>query len=139
MLSASRLPRAARTDHPPARPPTRERILEAALRAFASRGYEAASLDSVAADVGVRKQTILHYFSSKEQLLEAVIDAAGASLVGTLEESVTAAGPGWDQIEAIVRSVFRLAGRQPELLGLLREVSRLGPPAATRLRERLEP
>jgi hypothetical protein len=35
--------------------------------------------------------------------------------------------------------VFRLAARRPELLGLLREVSRLGPPAATRLADALEP
>ena len=38
-----------------------------------------------------------------------------------------------------MRSVFRLAGRRPELLGLLREVSRLGPPPATRFREMLGP
>ncbi len=38
-----------------------------------------------------------------------------------------------------MRSVFRLALRRPELLGLLREVSRLGPPTATRLIEALEP
>ena len=40
---------------------------------------------------------------------------------------------------AVVRSVFRLALRRPELLGLLREVSRLGPPAATRLTDALDP
>ena len=36
-------------------------------------------------------------------------------------------------MEAVVRSVFRLAARRPELLGLLREVARLGPPAATQM------
>ena len=38
-----------------------------------------------------------------------------------------------------MRSVFRLAARQPELLGLLREVGRLGPPAATQMTLALEP
>jgi hypothetical protein len=38
-----------------------------------------------------------------------------------------------------VRSVFRLAGRRPELLGLLREVSRLGPGPAGRMIGVLEP
>ncbi len=38
-----------------------------------------------------------------------------------------------------MRSVFRLASRRPELLGLLREVGRLGPPSATRLMLVLEP
>ena len=35
--------------------------------------------------------------------------------------------------------MFRLAARRPELLGLVREVSRLGPPAATRLTAALDP
>ena len=38
-----------------------------------------------------------------------------------------------------VRSVFRLAAGRPELLGLVREVGRLGPPAATRLMVALDP
>ena len=33
----------------------------------------------------------------------------------------------------------RLALRRPELLGLLREVSRLGPPSATRVADNLDP
>lgn len=118
---------------------TRGRVVEAATVAFSRRGYQATSLDSVAAELGVRKQTILYYFPSKEALLDAVIDQAGQELVGALEEALQSAGAGLARVDAVVRSVFRLAGRHPELLGLLREVSRLGPPPATRLRHRLEP
>src|ERR1700722_4716167 len=120
-------------------PGTKRRVIDAAMRAFANRGYEATSLDALAAELGVRKQTILYHFVSKEALLEEVIDVAGAELPGALEEGLAHAGPGWSRVDAIVRAVFRLAGRRPELLGLLREVSRLGPPPATRLRECLEP
>jgi TetR/AcrR family transcriptional regulator len=109
------------------------------MAAFAARGYEATSLDSLAAELGLRKQTILYYFNSKEALLEAVIDEAGRQLVAAVEEALGRAGPGLDRVDAVVRSVFALAARHPELLGLLREVSRLGPPPATRLRRRLEP
>lgn len=118
---------------------TRGRTVDAALRAFGTRGYEATSLDAIAAELGVRKQTILYHFATKEALLDAVIDYAGAELAEALEEALERAGPGWARVDAIVRSVFRLAGRRPELLGLLREVSRLGPPPATRLREALDP
>jgi TetR/AcrR family transcriptional regulator len=109
------------------------------MSAFASRGYEATSLDALAAELGVRKQTILYHFSSKDALLDAVIDQAGRELVDALEDALSSAGPGLARVDAVVRSVFRLAGRRPQLLGLLREVSRLGPPAATRLRARLDP
>lgn len=118
---------------------TSGRVVDAAMAAFAGRGYEATSLDALAAELGVRKQTVLYHFGSKEGLLDAVIDQAGAELVEALEGALSSAGPGLARVDAVVRSVFRLAGRRPELLGLLREVSRLGPPPATRLRHRLEP
>ena len=68
-----------------------------------------------------------------------MIDLSSADLAAVLEEALADAGPGWARVEAIIRSVFRLALRRPELLGLLREVSRLGPPAATRLTDNLDP
>ncbi|MGH9118934.1 MAG: TetR/AcrR family transcriptional regulator [Acidimicrobiales bacterium] len=119
--------------------PTRARILESAMRSFGGRGYEATSLDALAAELGVRKQTILYYFPSKEALLEAVIDACAADLTSELEHTLARAGQGWDRVEALVRKVFRLAARRPELLGFLREASRLGPPASTRLIAELDP
>ncbi|MDQ6616793.1 MAG: TetR/AcrR family transcriptional regulator [Actinomycetota bacterium] len=118
---------------------TRDRVVDAAVVAFGSRGYDATSLDALASELGVRKQTILYYCPSKEALLDAAIDRAAAELSAVLEEALDGAGNGWARVEAIVRSVFRLAARRPELLGLLREVSRLGPPAATRLTAALGP
>lgn len=118
---------------------TSARILDAALHAFGTAGYEATSLDALAAELGIRKQTILYHFSSKEQLLDAVIDEAGLELIAAVGGGLDGVGPGWERVEAVVRAVFRLAGRRPELPGLLREVSRLGAPPATRLRQRLEP
>ena len=118
---------------------TRERVLAAALASFGGRGYEATSLDQLAVELGIRKQTILYYYPSKAELLDAVVDLSSAELAATLEDALADAGPGWARVEAIIRSVFRLALRRPELLGVLREVSRLDPPAATRLTENLEP
>ena len=120
-------------------PTTRTRILDGALSSFGTRGYEATSLDALAASLGLTKQAILYHFPSKEALLEAVIDRSAVELSATLEDALADAGQGWLRIEAIVRSVFRLAARRPELLGLVREVSRLGPPAATRLTTALDP
>jgi AcrR family transcriptional regulator len=118
---------------------TRARVVDAALVAFGTRGYDATSLDALAADLGIRKQTILYYFPSKEALLEAAIDQTALELASALEGSLAGVGNGWERVEAVVRSVFRLAGRRPALLGLLREVTRLGPPSATRLTACLDP
>lgn len=112
---------------------THERLLDAALASFGTRGFEATSLDALAAELGVRKQTILYYHPSKADLLDAVIDRSAAELGAALEEAVRRPAEGFDRIEAIVRAVFRVAVRRPELLGLLREVGRLGPEANERL------
>jgi AcrR family transcriptional regulator len=114
-------------------------VLDAALASFGTKGYEATSLDQVAAELGVRKQTILYNNSTNPQQLDAVVDRSADELAGVLRGAVAGAGPGFERGQAIVRWVLRLALRRPELLGLLREVSRLGPPSVTRLTDRLEP
>jgi AcrR family transcriptional regulator len=118
---------------------TPERILDAALVSFGTRGYDGTSLDALASSLGVTKQTILYWFPSKEELLAALIDRSAGELAAAMQSALDGAGDGWDRVEAVVRSVFRLAARRPELLGLVREVSRLGPPAATQMTQALEP
>ena len=118
---------------------TPDRILGAALASFGTRGYEATSLDAVAAMLEIRKQTILYWFPSKEALLEAVISRSATELAEAMQAALDDAGVGWDRVVAVVRSVFRLAARRPELLGLVREAARLGPPAATQFTAALEP
>jgi AcrR family transcriptional regulator len=122
-----------------ARRGTADRILVAAMREFGTRGYEATSLDDLARTLGVRKQTILYWFPSKEVLLEAVVDRCAAEVTGRLERGLATASEGFGRVEAMVRVMFRLAARHPAMLGFLREVTRLGPPASTRLLGQLQP
>jgi AcrR family transcriptional regulator len=118
---------------------TQERIVDAALASFGTRGFEATSLDALAGELGIRKQTILYYFATKDALLKGVIDAATVELSHELEQTLARAGDGWDRIDAVMRKAFRVGARRPALLGLLREVSRLGPPASGRLMAGLDP
>jgi AcrR family transcriptional regulator len=120
-------------------PSTAERILEASVDAFGARGYEATSLDDLARALGIRKQTILYWFPSKEALLGACLDLAAAELAGELVPAIASSPEGWPRVQAMIRKAFRLAARRPALVGLLREADRLGPPMSTRLVERLAP
>ncbi len=56
----------------------RAAIVEIALRNFLAHGYEATSMSAIAKEMGGSKGTLWNYFSSKEELLAAVIDAASA-------------------------------------------------------------
>lgn len=51
----------------------REQIMQGALRTFLSNGYSA-SMDAIAAEAGVAKQTLYSYFGNKEDLFAALMD-----------------------------------------------------------------
>src|SRR5688572_17374184 len=120
-------------------PPTADRILGAAMDAFGTRGYEGTSLDGLARELGIRKRTILYWYPSKEALLEAVVDRCAEEVTHRLVRALEHADDGFGRVEAMVRAMFRLAARHPSMLGFLREVTRLGPPASNRLLGHLSP
>ena len=54
-------------------PSKRDAILEAAARVFVESGYADASMDEIARQAGVSKQTVYSHFGSKKALFEAII------------------------------------------------------------------
>lgn len=74
--------------HPDVR---RSEILDWAQRVFLSRGYDRASLNEVIAEASLSKGAFYHYYSSKEELLEALAGrfAKGAyeAVCGVLEDA----------------------------------------------------
>ncbi|RAN70703.1 TetR family transcriptional regulator [Bacillus sp. SRB_336] len=52
----------------------REQIIQTATDVFATDGFEGTALKRVAERVGVREATLFHYFSSKQELLTAVLE-----------------------------------------------------------------
>jgi AcrR family transcriptional regulator len=64
--------RAARQrGRPPGRTNTRQDVLEAARRVFAERGYQHASLRTIAAEAGVDAGMVRHFFGDKAGLFQA--------------------------------------------------------------------
>jgi AcrR family transcriptional regulator len=53
---------------------TRQRILDEAQALFVERGYEATSLREIAERVGVTKAALYYHFTSKEELLRALLE-----------------------------------------------------------------
>jgi AcrR family transcriptional regulator len=70
----------------------RERLIEAARRVFATRGFEQASMDEIAAAAGAGKPTLYRYFASKEALFEAVFVEALDALERRLSEAEATGG-----------------------------------------------
>jgi TetR/AcrR family transcriptional regulator len=117
----------------------RTTIVEEAIRQFGREGYKGASLDSIATVVGVRKQTLLYYFPTKDALLEACLAAAGERLAREIASALAGKESYWDRAEAVIHAVFRLAGDWPEFPMFVREAARLGPEAFDRFAGELDP
>ncbi|MEH0842387.1 TetR family transcriptional regulator [Micromonospora sp. CPCC 205711] len=64
---------ARRTGRRPGNPDTREAILTAARTTFAERGFDAASIRTIAAAAGVDPALVHHYFGTKEELFRATV------------------------------------------------------------------
>src|ERR1700679_1832531 len=52
---------------------TRERILSAALKEFAAKGFAGARVDVIAKRAAINKRMLYHYFGDKEDLFKAVL------------------------------------------------------------------
>ncbi|WP_405793781.1 TetR/AcrR family transcriptional regulator [Streptomyces sp. NBC_01506] len=55
-------------------------VLEKATELFSEQGYESTTLQDIAAAVGVSRTALYHYVSSKEQLLEMLVEQIGFAL-----------------------------------------------------------
>ncbi|MFF5083080.1 TetR family transcriptional regulator [Actinoplanes sp. NPDC000266] len=64
-----------RSGRRPGNQDTRASILEAARSSFAEKGYDKASIRSIAADAGVDPALVHHYFGTKEKLFLAALNA----------------------------------------------------------------
>jgi TetR/AcrR family transcriptional regulator len=117
----------------------RRRLLLEAVRLFGRRGYEGTSLEAVASAAGVRKQSLLYYFPTKEALLEACVLEASHRVATALAEALDAEQSASRKAETVIHTVFRLAEEWPEFPLFIREASRLGPEVVERFAANLEP
>lgn len=84
----------------------RERILAVALRLFADQGFEATSLQAIADEVGVRKQSLLYHYSSKDALRRAVLEDLASHWSRVLPRLLKAATSGEDEFQSVVAELI---------------------------------
>ena len=118
MMNASpdRRPRSA-----PLEGDARDRILQAALRAFAERGFEGTSTRKIAAEAGVAQGLLSYHFASKLTLWEAAVDWAFALLYEEFR-GATRAYQDLDpetRIRAAMKRFVRFVSRHPEVHRLM--------------------
>ncbi|RMH38500.1 MAG: TetR/AcrR family transcriptional regulator [Deltaproteobacteria bacterium] len=101
----------------------RERILRAATRLFAARGFDGASLADIAGEVGVTKAALLYHFRSKDDLRRAVLAELLDRWNDVLPRLLMAATSPEGQFAAVVDETLRFLADNPDRARvLLREV-----------------
>ena len=93
-----------------------ETLTEIALRVFAARGYDGASMDDVARAAGITKASIYHHVAGKEALLERGLRRALDALFAVLREPEATSGAAIARLRHIVARVAEITlALQPEL------------------------
>jgi AcrR family transcriptional regulator len=77
------------------RVPRGDLVRAAALRHFATHGYDAASMRQIAADAGITIATLYFHCSTKEQLLFDVLESQMRALSEGLDQALAGAGDEW--------------------------------------------
>lgn len=70
----------------------RAQILDAAIAVFGKQGYRQGSLKTVADEVGLTIQGLLHYFPTKEELLLAALDHRNRATQSGLDDALATGG-----------------------------------------------
>jgi len=112
-----RNPRATSSDGPER--DTRLRILEAAERVFAERGFAVARTRDIAARAGVNVAQLHYYFGTKDDLYTSVLRNAVARLREALTGAVGAASGPVERLRAAVGAHFDLLSTRPHLPWLI--------------------
>jgi AcrR family transcriptional regulator len=103
-------------EHKPARLSAADRrrtILDAALRLFARRGYEGASVDDIAAEAGITVAVIYRHFKSKQELHATVLQEQWESLLGYQSQFVLEHPPGRTRLRVAFASFFEWCEANP--------------------------
>ena len=89
--------------------PTRQRLIDAAIRVCSERGLHGATTREIAEVAGVNEVTLFRHFGSKEKLIAALFEQVLATLSESLDDTET------DE-QDLERNLYRYAQRHNELL-----------------------
>jgi len=103
----------------------RRQILDAAVRAFARKGYHACRVGEIAQEAGVAYGLVYHYFTSKEALLQTIFRETWEQMLARIREVEEGNDPAREKVRKVTALLLRTWKRDPDLVRVLvREVTR---------------
>ena len=103
----------------------RRTILDAAVRAFAAKGYHSCRVGDIAEEAGVAYGLVYHYFDSKDAVLESVFREMWGMMVGAINAIEEIEESPREQLRKSCAIVLRTWRDYPDVVRVLvREVAR---------------
>ncbi len=104
---------------PVTRKPTRETVMEAAIEAFASKGYAGTSVNDILHVSGLSKPTLYYYFGSKEGLFREILDSAYDGVHDAMRATIRDADACKNQLSGIATALFKFTTSHQHLMRLV--------------------
>jgi AcrR family transcriptional regulator len=105
----------------------RRQILDAAVRAFAKKGYHACRVSDIAEEAGVAYGLVYHYFESKDAVLESIFREMWGMMVAAINAIEQIEESPREQLRKSCAIVLRTWRDYPDVVRVLvREVARSG-------------
>src|SRR5262245_20291013 len=97
---------------------TKRRLLRAALKIFADRGYAGASVQAIVDAARVTKPTLYYYFGSKAGLYQALLDWANDERFRLMREAAGRSESLTEQLVEVLAAIFDFIDGHRELMRL---------------------
>jgi AcrR family transcriptional regulator len=90
---------------------TRERILEAAVKVFATKGYHDTKVDDIVSESNTSKGSFYFYFPSKQDIFLALVDTFADLLESRLKERLASSTSGLMRVDLALRVCLETFGQ----------------------------
>ena len=98
---------------------TKRKIFETSMKLFAEKGYDATSIEEITATVGVEKGTLYYHFSSKEEILNFLIEEGIKLLQNSVDIKTAKHNNYIDKIKAIVLIQIKIVAKYENIITIL--------------------
>ncbi len=100
----------------------RERLLDAAIGRFATRGYAATSIREIVEAAGVTKPALYYHFQSKEGIYRAILEAVADTMEATLAAGLRGPGTVRERVERLFLAMYTVFEREKPAVRFLNSV-----------------
>lgn len=116
----------------------RERLLQAAERLFAEKGYAATSVQEITDAAGVNKALLYYYFADKPRIYASLVEDGITAFSDVVDGALASPGSYADRLRLLIHRHVGLLWQRPNLLRMVQRSQTTGEVRDTDLRQRFQ-